>query len=102
MESFQAGKADGTEAADAAVPHVVRQSGLSFDGSSIPLQHKTLVTILNSILTSEVYHVIIKIIVTVFSLENKVTVLQSVKWRYCAVWHFFCFLSQFHMAATAS
>ena len=35
---------------------------------------------------------IIKIIVTVFSLGNKVTVFQSVKWRYCAVWHFFCFL----------
>ena len=27
-----------------------------------------------------------------FSLENKVSVLQSVKWRYRAVWHFFCFL----------
>ena len=47
---------------------------------------------MNSILTSENYHAIIKTIVTVFSLENKVTVFQSVKWRYCAVWHFFCFL----------
>lgn len=44
------------------------------------------------ILTFVFSHDIINSIVTVFSLENKVSVLQSVKWRRCAVWHFFCFL----------
>lgn len=44
------------------------------------------------LLTFEIRHVIIKTIVTVFSLENRVSVYHSVKWRYCAIWHFFCFL----------
>ena len=57
-----------------------------------PGPHRTMVTAMNSILTFWNNHAIIKTIVTVFSLENKVTVFQSVKWRYCAVWHFFCFL----------
>lgn len=43
-------------------------------------------------MTFEMQRDIIKAIVTVFSLEDRVSVYHSVKWRYCVVWHFFCFL----------
>ena len=65
---------------------------LNSGGLLIPSLHRITVTVMNSILTFRNNHAIITLIVTVFSLEDKVSVLQSVKWRHCAVWHFFCFL----------
>ena len=68
------------------------QRVLNSGGLLIPSLHRITVTVMNSILTFRNNHAIITLIVTVFSLEDKVSVLQSVKWRHCAVWHFFCFL----------
>jgi hypothetical protein len=79
MESFQNEKMAGTGITAAATFPAAHRQGLSSGGFLTPGPQKTMVTAMNSILTSENYHAIIKTIVTVFSLENKVAVSQSVK-----------------------
>ena len=69
----------GAEITTATIPLAAYRLDLNSDGSLTLAPYRITVTVTNNILTFTGSHAIIKTIVTVFSLENKVTVLQSVK-----------------------